>query len=60
MCIVVSKFQGRRGNQATHNLTEWRCKTRHFGIVEIEMCVPHVRHLHKGAKRGAFGIFSAL
>ena len=58
--VVVGKFQGRRGNQATRSLTEWRCRTGNFGTVEIEMCVLHVRHFHNGAKRYAFGIFSAL
>ena len=60
MCVVISKFQGRRGKQATRSLTEWRCKTGHFGTVEIEMCVLHVQHLHNGAKKRAFGIFSVL
>ena len=45
MCIVISKFQGKRGNQATRSLTEWRYRTGHFGTIEIETCVLHLRHL---------------
>ena len=45
MCIVVSEFQGGRGNQATRSRTEWECKTECFGTIEIEMCVLHVHYL---------------
>ena len=50
MCVVVSRFQGRRGNQATRSLTEWRCKTGGFGTIEIER-VLHVRRLRLAFSR---------